>query len=127
MVCLFVSPLSEEEVQALASPPTPKPEGHERPDRDRKAFLRNVRFEGTLANGKVIRRRIKRLEVPVGSPLRRGQILRLRLAPGESPVARVRVDSCRLNDQGRWVVRGTFVNIDPADVLRSFRRPKPPQ
>jgi hypothetical protein len=123
--CAFLSELSDEEVQALASPPRQQPEAPGRPASvaqesrppSGKAFLTDLGFEGRLADGHVLRCRIRRLEVPAASPPRRGRTLRMRLTPG-GPVLKLRVDSYRL-EQARWVLRGTFLDANPA-VLRSF-------
>jgi hypothetical protein len=103
--CAFVSPLSDEELQAL----TRAPEASD----FKLPFVADVHFRGRLPDGRIVERRIRRLN-PNGSwPLTPGRQIGLHFhdASGGTTV-RVRVDACR-SAAGRWVLECTFVGATP--------------
>ena len=94
--CAFVSPLSDEELQALT----------------RSSAVAEVFFRGRLASGAVVERRIRRLNWHGDWPLPAGRTIGLRLG---GSVARVRVDACRPAGAG-WLLECTLLETPPAGL-----------
>jgi len=94
--CAFVSPLSDDELQALTRP----------------AALRGVFLRGVLPGGGVVERRIRRLNLGGDWPPPAGRTVGLRLGGSLVPV---RVDACRAAG-GAWVLECTFLAAPPEDL-----------
>lgn len=134
--CVFVSPLSDEELNALlhSTPGTRKVDPAERPvspsartasapppvPAPAPATLADVYLRGTLPEGVVIERLIRRLDLPATWPLKSGQILGIRTKGKNAPtVVRMRVDFCGRRG-GLWALHVTFLDATPVDILRAF-------
>ena len=107
--CAFVSPLSDEELQALTQPP--EAEVAEAP------FVADVHFRGKLPGGGIVERRIRNLNLNGPWPLATGRRIGLRFHDGADggTTVRVRVDACR-SASGGWVLECTFVGAPPANL-----------
>jgi hypothetical protein len=127
--CTFVSPLSEEEVQALTGTArldsletgaeTPSVE-QRRQAPPRGAHVVGIDFRGKLPGGGTVECEIRNLDTQGHWPLPPGRTLGMRfhgMAVGD-PVVTVRVDACRpVGD--RWALECTFVGEVPAALLAS--------
>jgi hypothetical protein len=116
--CQFISPLSDEELEALTrsvqkTPPAETASVHV-------ASVADVHFRGTLPDGGVVHRRIRKLNRNGQWPLAPGRTIALRFyGPSGRSTAKVRVDACR--PAGRsWVLEATFIEAPPA----GFERPR---
>lgn len=114
--CAFVSPLSDEELRSLLKPGPREP----RPAPPVKRTLAEVYLRGTLPEGVVIERLIRRLDLPKTWPLKAGQVLGIKTnGKGAPPVVRMRVDFCG-KQGGTWALHVTFLDATPVDILRAF-------
>ena len=104
--CAFISPLSDEELEALARTAAPEAPA-----------VAHVHFRGTLPGGGLVERRIRQLNRDGQWPLAPGRRigLRFRDGPGAGTTAKVRVDACRPAGAG-WVLECTFVGAPPAGL-----------
>lgn len=134
--CVFVSPLSDEELNALlqSTQGARKVEPAERPlapsakaaaipppvSAPKPASLADVYLRGTLPEGVVIERLIRRLDLPSTWPLKPGQVLGIRTKGKNAPaLVRLRVDFCG-RQGGLWALHVTFLDSTPVDILRAF-------
>jgi hypothetical protein len=139
--CAFVSRLSEEELKTLlpASDPLKAPPSAEPaeepavpavqpsarlPEAETERLLVNeVYLQGTLPDGRVIKRLIKRLYLSKSWPLAAGDVLALHLsrAPAGAAGLQLRVESCKQRGE-RWILTCTFLHADADAIWAAFAK-----
>jgi hypothetical protein len=119
--CSFVSELSEEELLALsqvAVDPDNKQPKVELTARG--TYVYGVHFRGQLADGGVIGRYLKVLNVGKTWPVPPGRIFRLRFRArtGETPAVRVKVVACQSSADG-WILHCAFLRAPSSAFLEA--------
>jgi hypothetical protein len=137
--CAFVSRLSEEELKTLLpssdplnAPPPEEPTAEAEvpavqpsallPETEAQRLLVNeVYLKGTLPDGRLIKRLIKRLYLSKSWPLAAGDVLALHLsrAPTGSAALQLRVDGCKQRGE-RWILSCTFLHSDADAIWAAF-------
>lgn len=137
--CAFVSRLSVEELKTLlpASDPLNAPPS-EQPTREvaiptiepsvllpeeeaERLLVNEVYLQGTLPDGRVVKRLIKRLYLSRSWPLKVGDVLALHLsrAPAGAAGLQMRVENCKQRGQ-RWILTCTFLHANSDAIWSAF-------
>jgi hypothetical protein len=135
--CSFVTPLSEERLNALllasSKPARPKapPQAETTklpevaPKRNR-SVIEGVRFRASLPDGTILSRWVTRLHMTGNWPMAQGRIVSVWLGKGKKDrtAVELRVDRCH-EHEGQWVVECSFVNTPSAELVKSLKRKRP--